>query len=231
MTNLILKRPLIFLDCETTGTDTKTDRIVELAMTKILPDGRRDRDTGVKRAAIDVLNHEGMAQSTSVVATARLAMFYDRFAGSEGWKRGDRFLSERNQPFDDAAIVEFVHENEVALSDVVREAARSRVIGLPRGEAAFLLYEARLTDPVAADLWWSKLGRGVGLEEGESCQQLRKRLETADRSASTLKQEERLALAIKSYVWTRHARIARWCFTPAKERFPLFSDVPGASHG
>ena len=37
---LNLKRPLAFLDLETTGTDIGKDRIVELAIVKLMPDGQ-----------------------------------------------------------------------------------------------------------------------------------------------------------------------------------------------
>ncbi|GAA4452324.1 3'-5' exonuclease [Rurimicrobium arvi] len=40
---LTLKRPIVFFDLETTGTDTAKDRIVELAFVKISPDGRREK--------------------------------------------------------------------------------------------------------------------------------------------------------------------------------------------
>ena len=36
---LRLKRPIIFFDLETTGVDTARDRIVEVSMIKIMPDG------------------------------------------------------------------------------------------------------------------------------------------------------------------------------------------------
>lgn len=36
---LNLKRPLVFFDLETTGTDVATDRIVEIALVKVMPDG------------------------------------------------------------------------------------------------------------------------------------------------------------------------------------------------
>ena len=36
---LHLKRPLVFLDLETTGTDVAKDRIVEIAFVKVMPDG------------------------------------------------------------------------------------------------------------------------------------------------------------------------------------------------
>ncbi len=38
---LELKRPIIFFDLETTGVDTMRDRIVEISMVKIMPDGER----------------------------------------------------------------------------------------------------------------------------------------------------------------------------------------------
>ena len=40
--NLVLNRPLAVIDLETTGTDAQTDRIVEIGVVKIFPDGQRD---------------------------------------------------------------------------------------------------------------------------------------------------------------------------------------------
>ena len=39
---LELRRPLVFLDLETTGLDPETDRIVEIGLVKVHPDGRRE---------------------------------------------------------------------------------------------------------------------------------------------------------------------------------------------
>jgi DNA polymerase III subunit epsilon len=47
MAQLALKRPIIFFDLETTGTDHAKDRIVEMALVKLLPNGQRE--TYVKR--------------------------------------------------------------------------------------------------------------------------------------------------------------------------------------
>jgi DNA polymerase-3 subunit epsilon len=41
LTNINLERSLAVIDLETTGTDVKTDRIVEISVLKIQPDGRR----------------------------------------------------------------------------------------------------------------------------------------------------------------------------------------------
>ncbi len=45
MSKLALKRPIVFFDLETTGTDHAKDRIVELAFVKIMPDGTREQLT------------------------------------------------------------------------------------------------------------------------------------------------------------------------------------------
>lgn len=42
---LILKKPIIFLDLETTGIDPCKDRIVEISLVKIMPDGTKDVKT------------------------------------------------------------------------------------------------------------------------------------------------------------------------------------------
>jgi DNA polymerase III epsilon subunit-like protein len=36
--NLDLKRPIVFFDLETTGLDVRIERIIELALVKVLPD-------------------------------------------------------------------------------------------------------------------------------------------------------------------------------------------------
>lgn len=45
MSQLNLKRPIVFFDLETTGTDPAKDKIVELALVKLMPDGKRDTFT------------------------------------------------------------------------------------------------------------------------------------------------------------------------------------------
>ena len=38
---LNLKRPMVFFDLETTGTNISTDRIVEISVVKVMPDGEQ----------------------------------------------------------------------------------------------------------------------------------------------------------------------------------------------
>ena len=47
--NLQLERPIVFIDLETTGTNLATDKIVEIAMIRIAPDGAKQ----VKRKLIN----------------------------------------------------------------------------------------------------------------------------------------------------------------------------------
>ena len=42
MPKLTLKRPIIFFDLETTGTNVVTDRIVEISLLKISPEGSEE---------------------------------------------------------------------------------------------------------------------------------------------------------------------------------------------
>lgn len=42
---LKLKRPIVFLDLETTGVDPAKDRIVEISLVKVQPDGSKEVKT------------------------------------------------------------------------------------------------------------------------------------------------------------------------------------------
>jgi len=41
--SLHLTKPLVFFDLETTGVNTATDRIVQISMIKVFPDGKEDK--------------------------------------------------------------------------------------------------------------------------------------------------------------------------------------------
>lgn len=45
MAKLALRNPIVFLDLETTGVDASKDRIVELSLVKVMPDGSREVKT------------------------------------------------------------------------------------------------------------------------------------------------------------------------------------------
>ena len=68
---LHLKRPLVFFDLETTGTKVGVDRIVEMAMVKLMPDG-----TVIKKP-------ENLARSTAFSSTQKCP-----FPWSPAWSMG-----------------------------------------------------------------------------------------------------------------------------------------------
>lgn len=54
MTNLNLNRPIVFFDLETTGIDVGKDRIVEISMVKIHPDGKEEVKTYLVNPTIPI---------------------------------------------------------------------------------------------------------------------------------------------------------------------------------
>ena len=58
---LQLKRPLVIFDLETTGTDLSKDRIVEIAMIKVNPDGTVEKSP---KNAVPVAHQPGYAHSS-----------------------------------------------------------------------------------------------------------------------------------------------------------------------
>lgn len=54
MTGLILQRPLAVFDIESTGTDVQQDRIIELSIVKLLPDGTRQTKTWLVNPGIPI---------------------------------------------------------------------------------------------------------------------------------------------------------------------------------
>src|SRR4051812_5519587 len=51
---IILERPLAVIDLETTGTDTKVDRIVEVSVLKLSPGGAHDRRTWLVNPGVPI---------------------------------------------------------------------------------------------------------------------------------------------------------------------------------
>ena len=54
MHNIILNRPLIFLDFETTGLDVDFDRIVEFTTLKVYPDGSNQIKSEILNPGISI---------------------------------------------------------------------------------------------------------------------------------------------------------------------------------
>ncbi|MBR2365167.1 MAG: 3'-5' exonuclease, partial [Lentisphaeria bacterium] len=43
--DIVKERPIVFFDLETTGVNIMTDRIIEISVVKIFPDGKREVKT------------------------------------------------------------------------------------------------------------------------------------------------------------------------------------------
>lgn len=71
---LKLTRPLVFLDFETTGLDVKTDRIVELAFIRLLPDGTRE--TKVQRINPGIEVSKQAAKVTGIHSNDASGLFW-----------------------------------------------------------------------------------------------------------------------------------------------------------
>ena len=54
--NLKLERPLVFFDLETTGIQIATDRIVEISILKVYPNGNRESWTKLVNPEIEPLD-------------------------------------------------------------------------------------------------------------------------------------------------------------------------------
>lgn len=71
---LRLSRPLVFLDFETTGLDTKKDRIVELAFVRLLPDGTRETLTQRINPGIEI--SKAAAKVTGIHSGDAMGLFW-----------------------------------------------------------------------------------------------------------------------------------------------------------
>ncbi|MEZ6036799.1 MAG: 3'-5' exonuclease [Planctomycetota bacterium] len=72
---LQLERPIVFLDFETTGLDTKTDRIIELAFVRLNPDG--SREALVKSVNPGIELSKGATKVTGIHSADALGLFGD----------------------------------------------------------------------------------------------------------------------------------------------------------
>jgi DNA polymerase-3 subunit epsilon len=98
---LTLKRPLVFLDFETTGLDTKNDRIVELAFVRLLPDGRRE--SLVRPVNPGIALSKGATKVTGIHSADACGLFGD------GGKKPAQPLRKLG-----AELVEFLADSDLA---------------------------------------------------------------------------------------------------------------------
>lgn len=103
---LKLKRPIVFLDLETTGVDPAKDRIVEISMIKVLPDGGEETKTRrinpemhipESSTAIHHITDEDVKDCPTFKAVAR---------SLQGWIEGCDLAGYNSNKFDIPVLVE-----------------------------------------------------------------------------------------------------------------------------
>jgi DNA polymerase III subunit epsilon len=109
-----LQRPLVFFDLETTGTDVATDRIVEMAFIKLMPDGSSvmvpNKAEGQGRLIVnpgqpippEATAIHGISDADAAVAKT----FTERSEGLNAWLEGCDFAGYNSNRFDVPILVE-----------------------------------------------------------------------------------------------------------------------------
>lgn len=85
---LKLERPIAFLDTETTGTDVEKDRIVELSIVKLMPDGTRQAATRRFNPGIPIPKEAADVHGITDEMIANEAPFSARAKGLHDWIQG-----------------------------------------------------------------------------------------------------------------------------------------------
>ena len=111
---LQLKRPLVIFDLETTGTDLSKDRIVEIAMIKVNPDGTVEKKPEQRGAEHRLLINPGMpipAEATAVHGitnekVANAPVFKEIAAEIYTWFKGSDLAGYNSDRFDIPLLAE-----------------------------------------------------------------------------------------------------------------------------
>lgn len=98
---LKLERPLVFLDFETTGLDVTTDRIIELAFIRLLPDGTREELVRNVNPGVEL--SKGATKVTGIHSADALGLFGN---GGKGPAQPLRKLGDE--------LLEFLGDSDIA---------------------------------------------------------------------------------------------------------------------
>ena len=72
--NLNLQKPIVFFDVETTGLDVGVDRIISIAITKLMPDGEMIHKNSLINPVIQISKE---ATEIHGITNENLKLFYD----------------------------------------------------------------------------------------------------------------------------------------------------------
>jgi DNA polymerase-3 subunit epsilon len=114
---LTLKRPLVFFDLETTGTDIARDRIVQIAVLKLLPDGGEEVRTRLINPGIPIPASATAVHHITDEAVADKPKFPDIAKGLAEFFRGADIAGFNSNRFDIPILVEEFGRSSIPFPD------------------------------------------------------------------------------------------------------------------
>lgn len=103
---LKLKRPLVFFDLETTGTNPSTDRIVEISLIKVMPDGREMEHSHRINPGIPIPASSTAIHHITDADVANEPKFSDIAAKLNKWLEGCDMAGYNSNKFDVPLLME-----------------------------------------------------------------------------------------------------------------------------
>jgi hypothetical protein len=195
----------------------KAGRAIDTMVMWNVPDSAFETiDSGRKRQAADVLSISGVKNAALVAAAAKLL-----------WKYANKKVYSPEWPTsrEVAILVDGTPELVDAAADASgRKHMRSL---MPSSITAWLMYETRRRDPIAAETFWERLDSGEHLASDSPVHRLRERLQDNRASKTKLYPTDVAALAVIAWNnhWkgrsTRQLKHVTSPDVPASERFPV----------
>jgi DNA polymerase-3 subunit epsilon len=112
-----LERPIVFYDLETTGVDTKTDRIVSMCFVKVLPDGKKETKTRLVNPTIPIPKGASEVHGITDEMVADAPRFRSIAKSLYEWLQGCDIAGYNNNRFDNHILYNEFHRCGILYPD------------------------------------------------------------------------------------------------------------------